>query len=234
MRSRNPAHRYTALHAAVHAAVQPDALVPEHPLELALWNLLRQQAATDDAVEYAHEIFTGTTEREIMQAWLLANATDVDIFQWLRVPEAVTRAYRFLFFDCHVFRDELNVLRWVREYETHQNGTPYGAKLLQTALHGGVDQLAWLFGRGTAVVDPNRVVNTVMTDAFFRSRAHRGASIASEEVRAAHGFMNTAFKAATAAGNRSAPDAGKLLINLRFREMTEPVAEIAQQVEILH
>lgn len=222
MPSRNPRHRFDAIRAS--------SVPPEHSIELALWHALRG-TGTDPAVVRALEIYEGVDERETMQAWFIAYATDAQIQQTLRVSEDVTHAYRLLFFDITVFRDELDVIRWVREYA--DAGTDYGAQLLQNAVLMGPDYLAWLYSRGVVTLDPEAVKKHVMADAFFRGRQNRHHAMTSKEAQVSHAFMTTAFRASESLGTSNI-DMNQILIKLRYRDMTEPVDAVAQHEEILH
>lgn len=222
MRSRNPAHRYLA--------VKSSSAAPEHPYEQALWAALKSDTSDENPVVRALEIYSGVEERETLQAWILSYATDDVMETYLRVPQGVLAAYRHLFFDATVFRDELDVQRWVREY----NGTEYGASLLRNAVLMGPQYLAWLFGRGVSDIEPDVVKRHIMADAFFRGRSNRAFSLTSQETKAAHAMMNTAFKAAESLGTTSAPDINQILLKLRYRDMTETVEKVAPTEEILH
>ena len=226
MRTRNPDQRYRA----IAAATTP----PEHTCERGLWDALHTTTISDARVTWALEIFNASFEREILQAWLLARATDENVEKWLRVPPDVTQVYRHLFFNVNVFRDELDLLSWVREFETEKRGSQYGTQLLRDAVQGGVEKLCWIFGHNTYVVDPEIVKQRVMTDTYIRSLAGRGHGIISKEVQAALAHGNTALKAAQIAGRTTLPDAQAFLLKLRYREMTEPVTTTIEKEEILH
>lgn len=186
-------------------------------------------------VTWAHDIYESMMQREIMQAWLISGATDKDVNNWLRVPEEVTQAYRHLFFDVDIFRDELDILAWISEYEQEGHGTALGVQLLQTAYAEGVDKMAHLYGRGKAEVDPVKVQTVAMTEMYHRGRAHRGASLSSREASAAHNFMTSAVKIAQVLGNKTAPDLSGLRLKLRFNDQTEPVNDAAERgEEFLH
>jgi len=224
MRARDPSHRYRAVQVASEA--------PAHPYEAALWNLLRQQAG-DEQVAYALELYAGDFERELMQAWLLANATDAQVKQHLRIAEEATRAYRHLFFDTTVFRDELAVLRWVREYKPPANA-PFGEALLQNALMMGVDYLAWMICRGHASPDPEMVRKTIMADAYFRGRMNRFHPLSSREAQLSHQLMAQAFKASLALSEGSQLDVNQILIKLRYRDDTVPIDAVVKREDLLH
>lgn len=225
-RKTRPDERYWELRNA--------AVAPEHPHERAMWELLKADGV-DQIAAYALDIYLDDFEREVFQAWHMARASEEQITQHLRIPPEVTQLYRHVFFDMHLFRDELSVLRWVREYEDTTRGTAYGAELLRVANMGGVDALLWLFGRGEHVVESDKVMQQVMTDAYYRGRANRGHSVGSKEAAAAHGFMKTAFSAAQTLAKKGPIDGvNALLIKLRYRDMTSPVDKEQQKEDILH
>jgi hypothetical protein len=224
VRTPDPSHRYRAVKDAAEA--------PEHPVEGALWNLLHDQAG-DNRVAYALEIYAGDTEHEVLDAWLIANATDAQVKQYLRIPEDVTRAYRHLFFDLAAFRDELDVLRWTREYKP-SGSAAYGEGLLQNAVMFGVDYLVWLFFRGQSSLDPETVNKQIMADAYFRGRMNRFHPLTSREAQLSHTFMATAFKVSQALSAGTPPDINQLVIKLRYRELTEPIDEVVKHEDVLH
>jgi hypothetical protein len=226
VRVRNPDQCYRA----VVKATEP----PEHVYERGLWNTLHSQPVGDPNIEWALEIFTVPFEREIFQAWLLARATEADIERWLRIPPEVTQVYAHLFFNVDIFRDELDLLSWVQEFEKDQRGSAYGTQLLRDAVQSGLEKLCWVFGRNDYVVDPDRVKQHAMTDLYLRSLAGRGHSATSKEAQAALAHSNAALKAAQIVGQTSAPDAQAFLLKLRYREMTTPVTETDAEEKILH
>ncbi len=227
MRRRNPDYRARLVLRAETAAV--------HPLENALFQIVHKNAPFDEMVSWAYDIYTEQHEREIMQAFLLAEATDADIYQRLRIPPPVTQAYRYLFFDLTLFRDELHILTWVKSYEDGKQGTAYGAQLLRDAMTYGVKRLHWLFGRGEVEVEAEVVQRRVMADTFFRGQAQRMYKIDSEEAKAAHALSKTALGAAVALNNKvDNSGVNALAIRLLHREMTTPVEEERPEDVPLH
>ena len=224
MRTRNPDHRYRAISRAEEE--------PEHAYESALWKLRRGETI-EGVVSYAQEIYASLLQREILQAWILARASDDTIQQWLRIPAEVTRAYRHLFFDVNIFRDELDILSWVHEYEQEHMGSEHGVQLLQIAVMEGVDKLAFLYGRGEADVDPEKVQRVAMTEAYHRGRAHRGAAVSSKDAAAAHSFMNTAVKIAQGLGKKGGPDLDGLRLKLAFKDQTQSINEAVEDGEVV-
>ena len=207
---------------------------PSDSLETALFDVLKNGTTSNDLVAYAYEVYGKETEREILQAWLIAGATDAQLFEHLSIPVDVTRVYRVLFFDVDVFRDRLDMLSWVSEYAKELGGTAYGARLLQTAVTRGVDTLRWLFGAGAGELDPQQVLQQAMSDAYYRGKSNRDYALSSKETAMAHTFMNTAVKIASQLDKKKAPDANALLIKLRYRDMTESVETLPEKQNLLH
>lgn len=226
-RRNNPDHRFREVKRAT--------AVPENSYEASLFRL-RAGTATqqDDDVAYAYEIYSKELERESLQAWIVAEAMNDDITKALGVPAEVIRAYRHLFFDLEAFRDQLDLMSWIAEREEAEDTSERGIALLRTAYDEGLDKIKWLFGRGKVTIDPLRVQEQLMADAYHRSRAHRGAKISSKEAAACNSYAATAQKIAMNLGEKTPGDGNQLMIKLKFNEQTTPVTEVAAREEILH
>ncbi len=222
MLTRRPDHRYFSTKRAKE--------IPEHPLELALWHALNNKI-TDKHVARALELYSAD-EAVILYAWLVAEASDEQIKDALGISEETTQAYRHLFFDRHEFRDRLDLIRWVREYS--EENPDQGVDILQNALVMGVPYLMWVYSKGEIALDPDTVKRQVMADAYFRGRSNRMHAMTSKEAQTAHQYMATAFKASQVLGEKSQGDMNQILIKLRYRDMTETVAEAAKDGEIIH
>lgn len=216
MASRKPDDRYRAVLDAKRFGTTPIDV-----RERALYDLLTG-TGTNANVAYAHELYAREFRREILQAWIVAGATDEQVQTCLRVPIDVVSAYRHLFFDVTAFRDDLELFDWVNSYA----GTPSGKVLLQQATMSGITGLMWMYNRGDVKIDPKAVLRQAMTDAHFRSHAGRFNGIATREAEAAHKHMKTAMSAAS---QLAKGDTGNLLadllIRLQHRDMTTPVTE---------
>lgn len=227
MKRHNPDHRAKE----IKRAPSP----PQSSIEAAFWRMTRKQAADDPHVEWAYDIYREIGEREVLQAFLLAKATDAEIHEILRVPVPVSQVYRHLFFDVDAFRDELHILSWIRLYEEEHDGTAHGTQLLKTALMLGVKGLRWLYSRDSAYAEPAEIQRQVMTDAYFRGQAHRMYAINSAEAKAAMNMLNTALKVATQLSKKTDNTGIKALaIRLRHREMTASIEEVRPEDAPLH
>lgn len=206
------------------------AAEPSNPHEAALWRFLNQNEETSGIIRVV-DIYEDVFEREVLQAWIIAGATDEVIEQRLGTPPEVVTAYRHLCCNIGAFRDRLELLRWVRIYE----GTREGKLLLERAVHAdGVEAVAHLCGFESAL-DPNRVNEQVMREAYFRGVGTlRGSGLSSTDAAAAHQLLKTATATAAAAQKRGAPNVGDTLLKLKHREMTYQAEDIVPRGEILH
>jgi hypothetical protein len=207
---------------------------PSDPAMLLLWQVLRKEGE-DASTLYALEIYNNFFEREVMQAWIIARATDKQISDALRIPTAVCEVYRQLFFDLDAFRDELALLSWLREYERTRQGSDQGIALMKKGLSGGPSALAWIYSRGDVQLDANMVMQHVMAEAYFRGKTHRAHALNAKETVVAHQFMVTALKAAGAITkvDKVANDLNELRIKLQHKELTTSI-EDTEEGEILH
>lgn len=206
------------------------ATEPQHPYEAALWRFYTN-GVPDDMIVRVVDVYEDTFERELLQAWIIAGATDEDIHARLGMSLNMLAPYRHLCCNVFAFRDKLELLRWTRMYE----GTREGKLLLEKAVHlDGVEAVAHLCGL-TSALDPNHVNEQVMRESYFRGvSTFRGSSISSADAVAAHQLMKTATSAAVATQKRSAPNIADTLLKLKHREMTFQTGDVVPQGEILH
>ena len=124
---------------------------PQQPYERAFWLIERGEGDNSEhimPVAYAMEIRRNPFECDILDAWLLSRAQDSDVEKWLKVPASTVAAYRHLYFDVTAFRDELDILSWVRAQTELREEGDYGPSLFKTAVPTGMAALIWLFGGG--------------------------------------------------------------------------------------
>lgn len=227
MKRRRPEHRFLAVSRCKQE--------PAEPLEAALWHLMCGETTTMQSVEWAFDIYKEQREREILQACLVARASEVEISNVLRVPPEVTRAFRHLFFDIEAFRDELHLLTWIDDYAIGREGTAYGAQLLRTAVTAGFDGLRWMFGRGKTTIDAQDVLQRVMTDAYFRGAINNGQGVDSGQAKAAHSLLKTAAGIAANLSRRApAKGVNDVLFKLLHRDDTTPITDVRPEDQPLH
>lgn len=203
---------------------------PANPYEAALWRF-NTHGVPDDAIVRVVDAYEDTFERELLQAWIIAGATDDDISTRLGMSREMLTPYRHLCCNVFAFRDKLELMRWARLYQ----GTREGRLLLEKAIHmDGVEAIAHLCGMPSRL-DPNHVHEQAMRETYFRGvSTFRGSSISSPDALAAHQLLKTALVAAAATQKRSAPNIADTLLKLKHREMTFQAEDVVPAGEILH
>jgi hypothetical protein len=129
-----------------------------------------------------------------------------------------------------VFRDKLELLRWVRSY----NGSKEGKLLLERAVHlDGVEAVAHMCGLPTNL-DAAHVNEQNMRETYFRGVATlRGSHISSREAAEAHALLKTSLASAAASLRRGAPNLAETLLKLKYQELTYPAGAIVPREEIM-
>jgi hypothetical protein len=221
---REPDERF---HATVTAQLEP-----AHPVEAKFWRCSRN-LETCEHVARALEIYGDMFERERLQPWILAGATNDDIARRVGVHPEMVETYRHLFFNMTMFRDLLEKQRWVSMYERRPGATREGALYLQKAMLHGVEAVAHVMG-APVELDPGHVIDSAMRDSFFRGLAARDAKLTSNEAAAAHGFLKTAIGIANEQAKVKPPGVNDILIRIKNRDDTKPLSVVQADAEILH
>jgi hypothetical protein len=218
---RKPDARY---HSAIKSPIEP-----ADDIEKALWATVRHNVPNEDIARVI-DIYEDTMEREILQAWIFAGATNELINSLTNISMEILTAYRHLCCNLYAFRDKLEMWRWINKYE----GTSDGKLLLHRAVHvDGIQAIAHYCGLMTDL-DPNHVNGQVMREAYFRSiGTMRANKISSGEASAAHQLMKTAAASALASKVSDAPNLSEVFAKLKHRDMTISVEDLSKE-EILH
>lgn len=203
---------------------------PTDPYEQALWRLHTAGIVDKDIVRVI-DAYEDTFERELLQAWIIAGATDQDLNVRLGMSLGMIAPFRRLCCDVTVFRDRLEMLRWSVNYK----GTTQGKLLIERAVHlDGVEAVADLCGL-PSFLDAAHVNEQTMRTAYFRGMGTlRGSHISSREAAEAHSLLKTAVAAAAATLRRGAPNIAETLLKLKHRELTFQPDEIVPRAEIMN
>jgi hypothetical protein len=203
---------------------------PTHPYESALWTFSRTKTGSDEIVRVV-DAYEDAFEREILQAWIIAGATDEALSSRLGVAPEMVAPYRHLCCNPLVFRDKLELLRWVKNYQ----GSAEGKKLLERAVHfDGVEAVAHLCGLPTNL-DAAHVNEQIMRETYFRGvNTLRGTHISSREAVEAHSLMRSAVAAAAATMRRGAPNMAEIWAKLKHRDLTYKADEVVPRAEIMN
>lgn len=191
MRALEPRHRYLEVRNAWRTKVSLSPLLQNDVYATEYLKLLTNDptAPASETVQHAADLFSDERHRGILDAFLLAGATLKEAASALDVPEAVVDVYQYLFFDTTVFRNKLERMSYSSSYE----GDPWASEYVRSGVVVGVSYLMWSFGGGNDVSTRDAVRNA-MTDAFFKSRAHRGNTLTSGVSKEAHKWLSTATK----------------------------------------
>lgn len=213
----------------MRAALRAQAL-PANAYEAAIWQL-RHHAEANDTILRVVDIYEDPFEHEQLQAWIVAGASNAVINQYLGIALNVLDPYRHLCCNVNVFRDKLELMRWIQQYD----GTIAGKLLLARAVHfDGLKTLIHLLGQPTEL-DPQHVVEQIMRESYYRGLGTmRATSLSSKEADAAHQLLKTATANAASAQKRGAPNMAETVLKLKHREVTWHVEDIASHGEILH
>lgn len=219
-----PDERY---HAAIGSRLEPD-----HPVEALLWRCARGVESSDHMAR-AIEVYGDQFERERLQPWILAGASDDLIVDRVGLHADMLAAYRHLCFNVALFRDLLDKQRWVNAYDQRPGATREGALYLRKALLHGVEAVAHVMG-APCRLEPSDVLEHAMRDTYFRGLAIRDAKLTGPEAAAAHGMLKTAAALAQEQAKIRPPGVNDILIRIKHRDLTQPIEVINMTGEILH
>jgi len=116
----------------------------------------------DPWVVKAHDVYVHEYKRELIESFLLAGATDDDLFELLRIPPELSAMYRHLFFDVAVFETDLDM----NEYAQTYSKSKYGAELKQFATTLGLPCLKARMTAGRYCVSGQEAREQLRSTAF--------------------------------------------------------------------
>lgn len=203
-------HRYLAVKHAVDGGKtvgnEPDRFLAE---------LLSRKPCPDPDVRRATEIYACDFKREVLEAFLLVDATPEEINDVLRVKPEVTQAYAHFFFDTEVFDDELDRL----EYAHNFSGNAFGEELKKYAVSMGKECLKIRMGRGTYATGNSDVQSGIRATAFMMTQLARTNAPDSGIAKEALNWAKVGLKAASE--EVAQPETSEdILITLRTNELT--------------
>lgn len=183
-----PNHRFIDVQKAVKENVEPS-----HPFERELYKLQRGDSLCDTNVVRAYDIFTHTYKREVMESFLLVDATPEEIESVIKIPTSVTAAYVHLFFDPTAFEDELDRIEYAYTYKKND----YGADLKRKAVDLGKEFLKVRISRGASAIAPSALMvqSEIRATAYMLATCAKVNPIDSEIAREARAWAQLALKA---------------------------------------
>lgn len=195
-----PNHRALRVYAQAQAR---ESFEGDHPHESALFQILKGRESPIALVQDALDWYRDEGVRHVLDALMLAKASDALIGAALDLAPETLSPYRHLFFDRAVFRHALEALRYVQEVQvTVEAWREYYRK----AVLQGPEFLANEFRVGERPeVDPRRVKRVVMADQYERFLEHRGLPLVE------NGEPNPVVREAMKYGAQAASTAAEIL-----------------------
>jgi hypothetical protein len=204
---------------------------PANDLENSLVEILRTGKTSNADVQYAYDIYVDEYKREVLEAFLLASATDKDIFDVIKIPESVSAVYRPIFFDQSVFRDELDRECYAQTYP--KKPSSWGHDLKICALTLGLDYMRYRFSRGPITVDITGALNEMIATASFLSKAGRINPMDSTATKQSLNWMAAAVKTMEAYVKvKPATEARKDEFELVLKTIDESTEEEQPKIDI--
>lgn len=174
---------------ALAQGAQPVGTVEEEFVKL-----LNNQPSLAEVV-YANDIYENAYKSEVIEAFLLAEATPEAIFDTLKVPVAVVEVYKHLFFNRNAFQDELDVEAYAQTYSEDTPEQKYGKELKISALTLGLDYLIFRFSHKEVDVDLSGSLKSMIANAYMLTKAAKLNPLDSNASREARQWVATATKA---------------------------------------
>lgn len=158
-----PRHRYLKIHRHLR---QSGHYATDVPLEDAVVRLLQGDTSVPEEVLRAYGIFWDRYKREVVEAFLLAEAKPKDLNAVFNIRENVIEVYQEVFFDTSVFFDRLDAETYARKYSEDD----FGQELKVSAVEDGLEYLKARFGRGHYHVSPTQAIRELISQAYINSK----------------------------------------------------------------
>lgn len=201
----------------------------DHPDERGLHQILAGQPSSAPHVDDALELYLHAEDRHVVNALILAKASNAQIADALGMSLHLTSAFRHLFFDRDVFRHDLDVKNYVRALDIPDNYRLY----YTTACEKGFRTLANLFHVGERPpVDPKEALRELLADQLDRARAHRGQRLDSELAREALRWSQAAGSTANILLRQDPQDGKNALEELKLALRVEDQTTSLDQLDI--
>lgn len=207
----------------VHGADKLNELVPMKP-----WN-----DKVDPKLELAWELFSLPEQRAYVDACVFATEDNGAISEAFRVDEETVQYYRMCFFDTGEFRTSFAEIPFLK---TLKDGT-LEKHLLTMAYNEGFDTLRFHFSRDKTLVSEEEVIRSTMTDAFFRSRAHRGRPLTHKAAKESLKWAQTAITCGKLLMKEDGPtqSTGDIAFKFRDGQTTTSIHQLETEgVKVIH
>ena len=170
-----------ALFVLLHGAARLNELVPLKP-----WS---DSATVDDCLREAWDLYSVHEQRVYLEACLFSTEDNAAIASSFRANEETVQYYRLCFFDTSVFTTGFSEIPYLASLPDNT----LEKQLMTIAFHGGFGALRFHFSRDKGLISEEEVLRTTMTDAYYRSQAHRGRALTHKATKEALKWAHTAI-----------------------------------------
>lgn len=161
--SAQPRHRYYRIYNRLR---QTGSCATDDPVEEAVVRLLLGDLGVPEEVLRACSTYWDSYKREVVEAFLLAEATAKDLYSVFRIEESVTEVYAKIFFDMSVFHDRLDIESYARDYTEDD----FGHDIKVSAVEDGLEYLKARFGRAHYTVSPLQAVREAISQSYVNTK----------------------------------------------------------------
>lgn len=206
---------------------------PEKLNELVPMKPWKDTMEVDSALVQAWDLFNIPEQRVYVEACLFSTDNDHQIASSFRVDVEVLQYYREFFFDTTVFPHTFAVIPYLASLEDNT----LEKSLMTMAFHGGFDALRFHFSRDKTLVSEEEVLRTTMTDAFFRSQAHRGRPLTHKAAKESLKWAHTAITCGKMLLKEDAQpqSTGDIAFKFRDGQSTTSIHQLETDgIEVLH
>lgn len=165
----------------LHGEETLNKLVPLKP-----W---RKGTPTDSTLEYALDLYLLEEQRAYIEASLICCDDNALIAKAFKFDEEEVQYYRHCFFDTSVFRNYAHTIHYIRTLPDES----FGKQLISMGFHNGFGAIRYHFTPNKELVGEDEVLRTTMTDAYYRSQAHRGRPLTSKAAKESLKWAHTAI-----------------------------------------
>lgn len=182
-----PRHRFLRIYSQLR---QTETYETDDPVEEAVVRLLLGDMNVPEEVLRAYGIFWDKYKREVVEAFILAEAKPKDIHAIFRIKEEIVEIYQQIFFDTSVFYDRLDAESYARNYSEDS----FGHDLKVSAIEDGLEYLKARFGRGHYNVSPVKAVRELISQSYVNSKIGTKVPLESPKAKEARMWASTMTK----------------------------------------
>lgn len=183
-----PRHTFQKIHRRLR---QTGSYKTENPVEEDTVRLLLGDMNVPEEVLRAYGVYWDEYKREVVEAFLLAEAAPKDLHDIFRIDEDVIEIYQKVYFDTSVFSDRLDAESYARSYG---DADSFGRELKISAIEDGLEYLKARFGRGHYDVSPVKAIRENISNSYINAKVATKVPIDSPKAKEARKWSNSLVK----------------------------------------